>query len=429
MAILSLGVSYRAASVDLLEQLAFADDDLAKAYDHVTRQPAVRGAVIISTCNRVEVIADVDSYHAGFQEIKEFLAESRELSAESFAEPLYSHYEEQAVEHLFDVAAGIDSMVIGEPQILTQVRAAIRTATAEDAAGPTLEGLFRHAVSAGRRARAESGIGASAAAFVETGVAAAESALGPLEGARLLVLGAGQMGSLAARSLRDHGVADVKVLNRSLERAQALARRTGGSAGALAHLPEALEHADLVVTSTGASGTIVDAGTVEEAMRARDGKPMVFLDLAVPRDVDAAVAEIDGVSVINVDDLARIVVGGDEGELAKAREVVGEEVGRFQVWRRNATLAPLIGALQAKGEHVRASELRRARSRLADLTPQQVDAVEQVTRGIVAKLLHDPVVHAKRGDAQAQVIREIFNVAQDDAGRDDVETGRTDESA
>src|SRR5436853_2300198 len=272
MAILSLGVSYRAAPVELLGRLAFADDDLPKAYGHLGKLPAVQGAVLISTCNRVEVYAEVDAYHSGFQELKQFLSDSREVAPEEFAEPLYSHYEEQAVEHLFSVAAGIDSMVTGEPQILAQVRAAIRKARDEGAAGTTLQSLFRHAVRAGRRARSETKVEASASAFVEAGIALAKDALGEFEGVSLLVLGAGQMGELAARALRDRGVADVKVLNRSVERAQILAQKTGGSAGELAHLQDALSSADLVVSSTGASGILVDVPTVKSALLARDRK-------------------------------------------------------------------------------------------------------------------------------------------------------------
>ena len=422
MAILSLGVSYRAAPVELLERLAFTEDDLPKAYHHLTRQVAVRGAVIISTCNRVEVFADVDSYHAGFQELKEFLAESREVAPEAFAEPLYSHYEEQAAEHLFEVAAGIDSMVTGEPQILTQVRAAIRTAKDEEAAGGTLESLFRHAVSAGRRARAETGISASALAFIEHGISLAERSLGSLAERDVLVLGAGQLGELAAQALQAKGVGSLKVLNRSVERAQVLAHKTGASAGELAHLPSALAHADLVVCSTDASGPIVDAAGVEEAMGEREGRPLFFLDLAVPRDVEAAVAAITGVEVANVDDLGRTLAGGDEDEIAKAREIILDEVEKFQLWRRNATLAPLITALQDKGERIREAEIKRARGKLADLTPEQFEAIERVTRGIIAKLLHDPVMHAKEGDVQAQTLRAIFDLPEsddDDEGRSD----------
>ncbi len=421
MAILSLGISYRSAPVELLEQLAFPEEDLQKAYDHLTRLPSVEGGVILSTCNRVEIVADVEGYHAGFQELKGFLAESREVSPEVFAAPLYSHYEDQAAEHLFDVSAGIDSMVAGEPQILSQVRAAIRDAKAEGAAGPLLDSLFRHAVRAGRRARAETGISAASDAFIEAGLALAERTLGDLAEIELLVLGAGQMATLAAQALQERGVARVKVLNRSLEHAQALARRTGGSAEQLAHLPEALVRADLVVCSTGATGTIVDVAVTQAAIAERGGRPLFFLDLAVPRDVEAGVADLPGVEVANVDDLGRSVGGGDEGEIAKARSVIADEVANFAAWRRNAALAPLIKALHDRGEQIRLAELRRASGKLRDLSPEQLETVEAALRGAINKLLHEPVVRAKRSEAQADALRALFGLEDEPTPRSDQE--------
>ncbi len=419
MAILSLGVSYRSAPVELLEQLGFAQEDLQKAYDHLTRLPSVDGAVILSTCNRVEIVAEVESYHAGFQELKGFLAESRELAPEAFAEPLYSHYEEQAAEHLFDVAAGIDSMVTGEPQILTQVRAAIRDAKGEGAAGPQLESLFRHAVRAGRRARAETGIAAAPGAFIEAGLALAERALGDLATADVLVLGAGQMSALAAQALQERGAERVHVLNRNLDHAETLVRRTGGSAENLAQLPGALARADLVVSSTGASGSIVDLAAAEAAVAARAGRPLFFLDLAVPRDVEAAVGDLPGVEVANVDDLGRSVGGGDEGEITKARAVIEEEVANFAAWRRNAALAPLITALHERGDQIRRAELRRVAGKLRDLSPEQLEAVEGALRGAVNKLLHEPMVRAKRDESQADALRALFGLEDEPPLRSD----------
>ena len=410
MSILSLGVSYRAAPVDLLERLAFPQEDLAKAYHRLTRMGSIRGAVIVSTCNRVEVYADVDAYHAGFQELKQFLSESREVAPEEFAGPVYSHYEEQAAEHLFSVAAGVDSMVTGEPQILSQVRAAVRAATEEKAATRELASLFRHAVRAGRRARTETGIAASPGAFVDAGIELAERSMGTLEGASLLVLGAGQMSELAGKSLSERGVGSMRVLNRSLERAQALARKTGGSAGEMINLPDALASADIVVSSTGASGVLVERNAVKRALAARDGRSLFFLDLAVPRDVDPAVASLPGVSVANIDDLGRVVADGDEDEVAKARAIVGEEVTRFRVWRRAEALAPVIHALKEKGERIRAAELGRARAKLARLSGDEREAVEAATKAIVAKLLHHPVVRTKEGRIQAAVLRELFDI-------------------
>lgn len=411
MAILTLGVSYRSAPVELLERLGFPEDDLGKAYAHLLQLPAVHGAVLISTCNRVEVIADVDGYHAGFQEVKRFLSESREVSVDDIATPLYSHYEEQAVEHLFEVAAGIDSMVVGEPQILTQVRHAIKTATMADASDPLLDGLFRAAVRTGRRARSETEISASADAFVAAGLELAEQSLGSFEHIELLVLGAGQMAALAVQALQDRGATNVKVLNRSLERADELARAAGGSAGDLANLPHALATADLVVCSTGATGTVVDVATVATAVNGRE-RPLFFLDLAVPRDVEEAVGSLPGVTLANIDDLGRATGVGDEGAIAAVRDVVSEEVAAFAQWRRNAAIAPLITSLQERSEKIRQSELRRIKSKIATLDAAQWEMVESALRGALNKVLHDPIVNAKRTEAHAEALRKLFNLEE-----------------
>ncbi|HEV2907124.1 MAG TPA: glutamyl-tRNA reductase, partial [Actinomycetota bacterium] len=291
MPILALGVSFRRAPVALLERLTFGDDDYAKAYHHLSGLEPIRESVILSTCNRVEVYAEIPRYHEGFQEMKRFLSESRDVPVEEFVEPLYSHYEDQAAEHLFSVAAGIDSMVIGEPQILSQVRAAVRRAEAEGAAGPALSALFRRAVRVGKRARLETAIGASPSAFVEAGAGLAASHLGGLEGRSLLVIGAGKMGELAIRSLQRRGIRKVRVLNRSLERAARVASRIGAEFGPLDELGKGLAEADLVVASTGSTGVVVTHEAVKGAIAG--GKRSLFLlDLGVPRDVDPRTREI-----------------------------------------------------------------------------------------------------------------------------------------
>jgi glutamyl-tRNA reductase len=413
MPILALGVSYRRAPVELLERLSFGSEDFPKAYHHLTRTESIRGAVVVSTCNRVEVFGEVDAYHTGFQALRGFLAESRGVEADEFADPLYSHYEEQAVEHLFWVAAGLDSMVLGEPQILSQVRQAYLAADDEGAAGPVLAQLFRRAIRTGRRARAETAIGASPAAFVEAGADLAAREVGGLEGRRVLVVGAGKMSELAARHLAARGAEPATVLSRSEEKAQRLARVVGGRGGTLAELKEALRDADVVVTATGSTGSVIEAPAVEEALAGRDGRPLFLLDLAVPRDVDPESGNLPGVRIVNIDDLRDVVARTDEGEVRRVDEIVAEEVARFTAWRRAARLAPVIEGLYAKGERIRLGELDRIRSRLAGLSEEERAAVDAATRAIVAKLLHHPVVRAKEladaGDQRA-LIAELFGL-------------------
>jgi len=414
MPILALGVSHRRASVDLLERLSFAPDEMGKAYHHLTRTDSIRGAVLLSTCNRVEVYADVEAYHAGFQALKGFLADSREIPADDFAEPLYSHYEEQAAEHLFAVAAGLDSMVLGEPQILWQVRQAHRAAHAEDATTEMLTQLFRRAVRTGKRARAETAIGASPAAFVQAGASLAERALDGLAGRSLAVIGAGKMSELAVAELASRGFARVVVLARRPERGERLARIAGGEGATLDRLDEALVEADLLVSATNATATVVSRHAVAQAQRRRAGRSLFLLDLAVPRDVEPEAAGVPGVHLANIDHLREVVVRADETELDRVRAIVAEEVEGFRAWRRAVRLAPAIQALYERGEHVRAAEMERVRARLTGLSPEELAAVEAATRAIVAKLLHGPVAKAKApgatGDAAARALAELFGL-------------------
>ena len=420
MSVLALGVSYRLAPVELLERLSFADDDYADAYQSLGKADEVQESVILSTCNRVEVFAEVSSYHAGFLALKRFLSESRDLPAERFAEPLYSHYEDDAAQHLFSVASGIDSMVLGEPQILTQVREAFRSAEAEGATGPVLSSLFRASIRTGRRVRAETTIGASPATFVQVGTKLAERELGGLAGRSAVVVGAGGMASLAVKHLRGCDVGQLRVVNRSLERARRLAAPAGAEPYGLDSLVTALAQADLVVTSTGAAGTLIGADAVQEALtrNGRGRRPLFLLDLAVPRDVDPAVRGFQGVHLIDIDDLKVILAesGAAPGDLDRARAIVQEEVARFAAWRRAARLAPLIQALRERGARIQAAELARAASRLSSFSDREWAAIESLASGIVAKLLHQPIVRLKErsgpgtGDELARAAAELFGV-------------------
>jgi len=420
MAILCLGVSYRRARIELLERLAFDDDDYVKAFLRGEDLDGVEELAILSTCNRVELYASVPTYHAGFLSLKRLLCESREVHPGELAEPLYSHYDEDAAEHLFSVAAGLDSMVLGEQQIHAQVREALRRAQEAGTAGTVLTGVFHASARAGRRVRTETALGAAPDAFVEAGASMAAERLDGLEDLHALVVGAGQMAALAVKHLRRRGVGPVRIVNRSLERARALAERTSSDHAPLDELPQALPGVDLVVSATGAAGTVIGQRTVREALGERDAAgPLVFLDLAVPRDVEPAVAELPGVSVIDVGTLRSALEESDPGaaeEIARAHEIVEEEVRRFVLRRRSDRLAPVIRALRERGEGVTAAELERASARLADLTPDERSAVEALARGIVAKLLHDPIVQLKErsapgtDDAHARMLSELFDL-------------------
>jgi glutamyl-tRNA reductase len=422
MAILTLGISFRSASIELLERLAFTDDDLAKAYRHASDLDALEETVILSTCNRVEVYASTSSYHAGFLAVKRLLTETRGVAADELAEPLYSHWARDAAEHLFTVAAGLDSMVLGETQIHAQVRDAFRRAQGEGAAGAALTGVFHAATRTGRRVRQETSLGAAPDAFVALGAVMADEAIGGLAGRDVVVVGAGQMAALAVKHLRGKGVGSVRILNRSLEHAMALARRANAESGGLASFPDALRSADLVVCATGAAGVIVHEEVVRQVLAERDGRPLVLLDLAVPRDVETSIGAIEGVRLIDVEDLRERLTEQDRDAavgIAAAQEIVAEEVRRYVLRRRADALSPLIRALRRRGDDIMNAELRRQGSRLAELTPDERAAVDALARGIVAKLLHDPIVGLKEHvdpatqDRYATMLAELLGLDPD----------------
>jgi glutamyl-tRNA reductase len=419
MAILTLGVSFRRAPIELLERLAFTDDDLAKAYRVTDDLDGVEGVVILSTCNRVEVYGEVTSYHAGFLALKRLLTQTREVAAEELADPMYAHWERDAADHLFAVASGLDSMVLGETQIYAQVREALRRAEGESAAAAPLTALFHSAARAGRRVRQETSLGAAPDAFVALGADIAGDAVAGLAGREVVVVGAGMMAALAVKHLRQRGVGPVRVLNRSLEHARALAERTNAEHGDLDALPEAMRHADLVVSATGAAGIVIKRAAVAEAMTARDGRPLVLLDLAVPRDVEPETAYVDGVRVIDIVSLRERLDEHDEqtaGEIARAHAIVADEVHRYVVRRRGDELAPLIREMRRRGDDVVRGEIDRFAARLGELTPDEREAVEAIARGIAAKLLHDPIVALKERSepgtdgVHARVLAELLGI-------------------
>jgi glutamyl-tRNA reductase len=394
MAVLALGISFRRAPIDLLERLAFAEDELVKVYRQVRDVDDIEEAVVLSTCNRVEMYGLVPSYHAGFLTLKQLLAETRGVAEAEIADGLYAHWERDAVEHLFSVAGGLDSMVLGETQIQSQVREALRLAVGEGAAGSRMQALFHAASRAGRRIRQETSLGAAPDAFVERAAALAEGVLGDLSGRSVVVIGAGTMASLGVKHLRRRGVGKIRILNRSLRHARALAERSQAEPGDLASLPEPLRGADLVLSATGATGVVVHAEQVRAA-RTADASPLVLLDLAVPRDVEPEAGALPGVTLFDVGALRDRGSAEEDEAVERAREIVAEEVRRFVVRRRGDELSPVIRAIRRRGDAVLESEVARHASRLADLTPDEIVAVEALARGIVAKLLHDPIVALK----------------------------------
>ena len=421
--VLVVGLSHRSAPVELLERVAVGAQVVPQLLDEMVRGSHVTEVVMLSTCNRIEVYAVVDAFHGGLADVSAVLGTHAGLPLPELTGRLYVHYAGSAVQHLFAVAAGLDSMVIGEAQILGQLRAAYAAADAAGTVGRTLHELLQQALRVGKRVHARTGIDAAGASVVSEALAAAAAALArDLTGVRAVVLGAGAMGALAAAQLRRGGVAEVVVLNRSWERAGRLAhnvRRTGTQArtAALSALPDELAVADVLVTCTGALGTIVPTEVVAAAVTGRSGRPLVVCDLGLPRDVDPDVAELPGVTVVDLATLQERLVLRAPGEaVAEAQELVAEEAQAFFVAQRSAEVTPTLTALRRRASDVVDAELLRLSGRLPGLDPQVREEVTRTVRRVVHKLLHTPTVQVKRlaggpdGTSYARALCELFEL-------------------
>jgi glutamyl-tRNA reductase len=423
MHLVLVGTSHHRAPVELREQLFVSAAENRELVRRLAGADAE--AVVLSTCNRTELyLAHADEEAAQERAFAELTALAG-LAESEIATSLYTLADEAAAVHLFRVAAGLDSLIPGEAQILGQVRGAYEVAQDADTAGPVLHRLFRHALRVGRRVRTETAIGENPASISSAAAELAERVFGSLEGRRILVLGAGKMSDLATVNLISRGVESVFVANRSVERAERLARRFGGHAAGLDAVEEELERADVVVASTSARGYVLSAEQVERAMRKRRGRPIFFVDIAVPRDVDPAVNEIEGCYLYDVDDLERVVeesVAGRREEGVRAEAIVAEEAGRFRDWQLSLDVVPAIASLRALAESIREAELARAERRLGSLSPSQRRAVDSLTAQIVNKLLHPPTVRMKEAAAAADgvlyadAIRHLFAL-DDEASR------------
>jgi glutamyl-tRNA reductase len=420
MSVVVVGLSHRTVPLELLERLAVPRHHLPQALADLRKRPFVTEAVLLSTCHRTEVYVVAERFHGAMQDVRHFLSETALAPPEEFSDHLYSYTEDAAANHLFNVAAGLDSLVLGESQILGQVRDAWATAREEGAAGPRLSALFRHAVEVGKRARAESGIGRGVTSLSQAAVAMAQQRLGTLAGRRILVIGAGEMGERVVADLASsHGAADVLVANRTWERALSLAARVGGRAVQLDALAEALAEVDVVFTSSAGDEVLVRREVLAPVMAGRQERPLLAVDLGLPRNIDPTAGQVPGVTVLDLSDLQEFVEAGLDQrrkEVATVRAMVADEVARYVEEATARRVAPTVSALHERGERLRVAELERFRARLAALDPRQREAVEAMTRGLVAKLLHDPTVRLKdtagsaRGERLADALRELFDL-------------------
>jgi glutamyl-tRNA reductase len=419
VSVLVVGVSHRSASVSLLERVTVGLGGLGAGdvLDDLRAAGPVSEAVVLSTCNRVEVYADTDGFHAGVDAVTDLLASRSSVPLDELERHLYVHWEGQAVQHLFSVAAGLDSMVVGESQILGQLRAAYGQARDGAAAGRTLHELFQKALFVGKKVHSDTAIDEAGQSLVGVALERAVEAVGPLQGRPVLVVGAGSMGALAGATLKRAGAGRIVVANRTADNARRLATALDGEGIGLEHLDDAMAAADVVVSSTGATGVVVPRDVVERAVKARDGRPLAVLDLALPHDIDPSVRELPGVTLVDLGSLQSVLAATEAGaDVEAARAIVTEGVGQFVAWQRASRVAPTVVALRSRADEVVEAELARLGQRLPELDDRARQEVAATLKRVVGTLLHAPTVRVKElteapeGLSYADALRELFGL-------------------
>jgi glutamyl-tRNA reductase len=415
------GLNHRTAPVEVREKLAFDERSLAEAFRELKSGAAVEEALILSTCNRVEVAVTTDDDSDPQAQVLLFLAKSRQVEAQSLAPHLYHHEGRDAVRHLFRVAASLDSMVVGEPQILGQMKTAYALAKAHGAVGGFLDSVLTRAFSVAKRVRSETEIGQSAVSVSYVAVELAREIFGSLAGRKVLIIGAGKMSELAARYLHRSGADQIFVTNRTHDRAVEMAEVFHGSVVEYNRFLWKLPEIDIVITSSGAPHYILYKEEMKQVIEARRNRPMFLIDIAVPRNIEPSVNNLDNVFLYDIDDLQRVVDQNRQGRLLhaeQAEQIISEEVDRMLARLKAREVAPTIVRLQEQLEQLRQAEVERLRSRFGELTAQQEEALEALTRGIMAKIAHAPIAelrkHASEPDGAqvADVVRRLFRLEE-----------------
>jgi glutamyl-tRNA reductase len=423
MPILSLGLNHTTAPVRLRERLAFSEEQVRTTLSRLScgRVPsALTELAIISTCNRTEIYAA--SNQLAFAELEAFLSDACGVPTQDFHSFLYRFEDVEAARHLFNVAAGLDSLVIGEPQILGQITRALELARGQNAVGPRLNRLFQAAIHAGKRARTETAISRNPASVSSLAASVAEKALGHIKTASVVVLGAGEMAELTVEALRKRGAGRIRVINRTLERAQELAQRWSAESGTFEFLQQALFDADILISSTGAPHFMVEAKMVSEAMHSRLGRPFVLIDIAVPRDIDPDCAKIPHVKLFDIDGLNAQLEDSlthRMDEVPHVKRILEEELSEFEQYLKSLEMLPIIADIHQQAEAIRLAELEKTLRRLPDLTEAERERIEVLTQSLVQKLLDHPTRHlraeaaSQRAPEYAALARKLFNLSDE----------------
>jgi glutamyl-tRNA reductase len=425
-----IGVNHKTAPVEVRERLAIPESHLADALRRLAEHPGVEEGLILSTCNRVEILAQTNNGNA---DLRAFVRDFFRLQPLDFEPHAYEYREREAIRHLFRVACSLDSMVVGEPQILGQVKEAYATARAVGAVHSQLDLLLTRAFAVAKRVRTETAVGSSAVSVASVAVDLAKKIFGSLQGKHVYLVGAGKMSELAARHLLAHGAESIFVANRTYDRATQLASKFNGQAILFEQLYETCDRADIVLTSTGAPHAIFRREHGELFLSRRKNRPMFFIDIAVPRDVDPEMNKLDGIFVYDIDDLQQAVssnVADRRREADRAEAIVESEVEKFRARLTSLEVVPTIVSLQDHLETIRQAEIDRARGRLGPLTAEQETALETLTRGIVNKIMHTPIstlktaAHEPEATTVIDVVRRLFNLREENQRKKTAHSGR-----
>ncbi|MBI4964121.1 MAG: glutamyl-tRNA reductase [Desulfomonile tiedjei] len=412
--ILVVGLNHSTAPVEIREKITFPGDQDGRVTRLIADVPVVEEAMILSTCNRSEVIVMTEHPENAAEDVIEAVGRIHDLDPKTFSDFLYVRQGIDAVNHVFRVASSLDSMVVGEPQILGQVKEGYRRAADANATGPILNRLMHRAFFTAKRVRTETGVGLSAVSVAYVAVELARKILGDLKDKTVLLIGAGEMAELAARHLRTHAEKPIIVVNRTYENACTLAGQLRGRAVPIEQLDDGLVGADVVITSTGSCESLIKAPQLKDVMRRRRFRPIFLIDIAIPRDVQPESNEIDGVYLYNIDDLQTVVhenVGERRQEAIRGESIVEEEAQKFVEWTRTLESAPTIIALKKKLEGIREAELARLNGKLSTLSPAEREIVEIITRSIINKIAHDPIAFLKKAGSRSK--RNVYlDVAQ-----------------
>jgi glutamyl-tRNA reductase len=414
-----IGVSHKTAPVEVRERLAFPSDKIRVALARLLERTHAAEAMILSTCNRVEIVAQAPDA----QLVQDFICEYHQIPAEAISKHVYSYTNAEAIRHLFRVTSSLDSMMLGEPQILGQVKEAYRLATEAGTIGSSLSPLLDRAFAVAKRVRSETGISQSAVSISYAAVELARKIFGDLSGKTVMIIGASKMGELAAKHLKRNGVGSVLVTNRTFERAVEIAKIFEGAAIPFEHFTDHMEHADIVISSTGAPHFIITRSLAEQVIRNRRNKPVFFIDIAVPRDVDPSVNDIDNAFVYDIDDLQQVIDANMRErmkEAGRAEEIVDREVQAFCTRMQSREVAPTIVLLRETLDKVRREEIERYRKLLRDMPAEHqqatLAAIDQVTQSLMNKILHHPITQMKEMSADPngaefiEAVRKIFNI-------------------